>query len=399
MIVIRGTNASYAGFALAFAMTVSQNLILAVRRLTALEQSMVALERVKEYSENIDREPEEYIEPRPDQNWPSDGEIKFSNFSLSYHKDLPLVLKDINLNIPGKSKVGIVGATGCGKSTLALSFFRFVEPQSGSITIDDIDISNVGLTDLRSRIQIVPQDPTILSGRLRDTLDLYNEFTDEEIYVALKRVHLINEDEEEQENVEPEGENTIKIGENMNVFKDLNTVVDEGGANFSQGQKQLICMARSILKRSKLIIFDEATASVDYKTDELISNAIRSEFEQSTILTIAHRLRSVIDYDYILVMENGHIVEFDRPQALLSYQSKFSNMCKAAGTQEFNILRRIANNNNDNHNDNDNDIGNVNSNDNGNAEGNANGSANGSDSGDENKQSQYSSSSSSTLQL
>ncbi|TIB84058.1 multidrug resistance-associated ABC transporter [Wallemia mellicola] len=331
VIVAKGNiSASKAGFALAFAMTVSQNLILAVRRLTSLEQSMVALERVKEYSE-LPSEADEYVEPRPPATWPDVGEVQFENFNLAYAPELPLVLKDINLKVPGKSKVGIVGPTGCGKSTLASAFFRFTEAASGKLTIDGIDVSTIGLTDLRSRLQIVPQDPTIMSGTLREALDLYNQFSDEEILEALRRVHLIDDQDNDKK-------------ENKNVFVNLNTKVDENGQNFSSGERQLLVITKAILNRSKVIIFDESTSAVDYKTDELIQRTIREEFGQSTIFTIAHRLRTVIDYDLIAVMDNGNIVELASPSELLSQTtSRFFKMCKATGSQEFSTLRKIAN--------------------------------------------------------
>ncbi|TIB31951.1 hypothetical protein E3P84_02752 [Wallemia ichthyophaga] len=329
-------NASYAGFALAFAMTVSQNLILAVRRLTSLEQSMVALERVKEYSE-LPSEAAEITKPRPPAAWPHQGNVRFEDFNLSYAPELPLVLKDINLDVNGRSKVGIVGPTGCGKSTLASAFFRFTEAASGRLLIDGIDVSTLGLTDLRTRLQIVPQDPTIMSGTLREALDVYNEFSDEEILDALRRVHLIRGAGSDSES---EVSNTR---ENKNTFVNLNSKVDENGSNLSSGERQLMVITKAILNRSKVIIFDESTSAVDYKTDELIQTTIREEFTNSTIFTIAHRLRTVIDYDVIAVMDSGRIVELGSPAQLLNKQSRFMEMCKATGKQEYSTLKKMAN--------------------------------------------------------
>jgi len=180
------------------------------------------------------------------------------------------VLHGLTFEVNPGEKVGILGRTGSGKSTLALSFFRFVEATEGKILIDGVDLSQVGLADLRSRLTIIPQDPTILSGTLRSTLDVFNEYGDAEIFEALRRVHLIPSSEEE----DPVA--TV----NANVFRDLDSPVSEGGDNFSTGEKQLLCMARAILKRSKVLLMDEATASVDYATDELIGKTIR----QSVIL-------------------------------------------------------------------------------------------------------------------
>ncbi|TFK48986.1 P-loop containing nucleoside triphosphate hydrolase protein [Heliocybe sulcata] len=324
-------DASLAGFALAFSSTVLNDLLFLVRRFVGLEQSMVALERVKEYSE-LQREPPEFIEPRPPQSWPSSGAIKVENLVIRYAPELPNVLHSLDFEIRPGEKVGVLGRTGSGKSTLALSFFRFVEATEGRILIDDMDISQIGLSDLRSRLTIIPQDPTILSGTVRSTLDVFGEYDDAQIYEALRRVHLI-----------PSGDSTEVETENANVFRDLESSVSEGGENFSTGEKQLLCMARAILKRSKVLVMDEATASVDYATDELISKTIRHEFADSTILTIAHRLRTVIDYDRVMLLEQGRIVEFDAPAILLSdSSSRFHALCKATGKDEFAMLKKLA---------------------------------------------------------
>ncbi|KAG2008561.1 ATP-binding cassette transporter [Coprinopsis cinerea AmutBmut pab1-1] len=331
-LVTPSINASLAGFALAFATTITNDLLFMVRRFVALEQSMVALERIKEYSE-LKREPAEFIEPRPPVSWPSQGEIQVEDLVIRYAPELPDVLHNLSFTIKPGEKVGILGRTGSGKSTLALSFFRFVEPVNGRILVDGLDISNIGLTDLRSRITIIPQDPTILSGTLRSTLDVFDEYEDVEIYEALRRVHLLPSggDDETPETV------------NANVFRDLDSSVSEGGENFSTGEKQLLCMARAILKRSKILVMDEATASVDYATDELIGKTIRHEFAESTILTIAHRLRTVIDYDRVMLLDQGQIVEFDKPATLLNDpDSKFYALCKATGKEEFAMLTKMA---------------------------------------------------------
>ncbi|RDB27902.1 ATP-dependent bile acid permease [Hypsizygus marmoreus] len=326
-------SASLAGFALAFASTITNDLLFMVRRFVGLEQSMVALERVKEYSE-LTREPPEYMEPRPPASWPSSGAIDCENLIIRYAPELPDVLHNLNFTVRPGEKVGILGRTGSGKSTLALSFFRFVEATEGRILVDGLDIANIGLTDLRSKLTIIPQDPTILSGSLRSTLDVFNEYEDSEIFEALRRVHLIP-----SEGTPEEHPDTI----NENVFRNLDSAVSEGGENFSTGEKQLLCMARAILKRSKVLVMDEATASVDYATDELIGKTIRQEFAESTILTIAHRLRTVIDYDRVMLLDQGRIAEFDRPSVLLrNPSSKFYSLCKATGRDEFAMLKKMA---------------------------------------------------------
>ncbi|KAI5122627.1 hypothetical protein M0805_008716 [Coniferiporia weirii] len=326
-------DASLAGFALAFAATVTGDLLFMVRRFVGLEQSMVAVERVKEYCE-LQKEGPEFIEPRPPASWPSKGSVECKNLVIRYAPELPSVLHDLNFKVNPGEKVGILGRTGSGKSTLALSFFRFVEPTEGQIIVDGIDISKIGLTDLRSKLTIIPQDPTILSGTVRSTLDVFEEYEDAEIFEALRRVHLlpsVDSPEEDPEEV------------NANVFRNLDSPVSEGGDNFSTGEKQLLCMARAILKRSKILVMDEATASVDYATDELIGKTIRQEFAESTIMTIAHRLRTVIDYNRVMLLDEGRIVEFDRPATLLSDPSShFYALCKAAGKDEFAMLKRMA---------------------------------------------------------
>ncbi|CCM00229.1 uncharacterized protein FIBRA_02257 [Fibroporia radiculosa] len=332
-ILTPGISASLAGFALAFASTVLNDLLFLVRRFVGLEQSLVAVERIKEFSE-LPREPPEFIEPRPPASWPEKGSIKCENLVIRYAPDLPNVLHNLNFEIKPGEKVGVLGRTGSGKSTLALSFFRFVEPNEGRIVIDDLDISKMGLSDLRSKLTIIPQDPTILSGTLRSTLDVFNEYEDAEIYEALRRVHLIPSSDTPAEDAE-----TV----NANVFRNLDSAVSEGGENFSSGEKQLLCMARAILKRSKVLLMDEATASVDYATDELIGKTIRHEFAESTILTIAHRLRTVIDYDRVMLLDQGRIAEFDKPGALLADpSSSFHALCKATGKNEFSVLKKMA---------------------------------------------------------
>ncbi|PSR83534.1 hypothetical protein PHLCEN_2v5688 [Hermanssonia centrifuga] len=332
----------------------------------------VAVERSKEYTDIV-REKPEYVEPRPPTSWPLKGEIKCEGLLIRYAPDLPDVLHNLSFDIKPGEKVGVLGRTGSGKSTLALSFFRFVEPTEGRILIDGLDISKIGLTDLRSKLTIIPQDPTILSGTLRSTLDVFHEYDDKEIYEALRRVHLIPaEDAAEEEN----------DAANANVFRNLDSNISEGGENLSAGEKQLLCMARAILKRTKVLVMDEvrvfilfyyyeqrcliltsarqATASVDYATDELIGKTIRHEFAESTILTIAHRLRTIIDYDrvgldvsivttvahrhpQVILLDQGSIAEFDKPARLLSNpNSRFYSLCKATGKNEFAMLKKMA---------------------------------------------------------
>ncbi|KAL5480838.1 hypothetical protein ACEPAI_9778 [Sanghuangporus weigelae] len=302
-------DASLAGYSLVFATTVTQD----VQRFVQLEQSM-EMERVKEYSDLIKEGPE-FTEPRPPASWPSKGAVECKGLTIRYAPDLPDVLRDLSFKVNPGEKVGIVGRTGSGKSTLALSFFRFVEATEGRILIDGVDISKIGLTDLRGKLTIIPQDPNIFSGTLRSTLDVFDEHMDAELYEALRRVHLI------PSATERVADDAI----NQNIFCNLESQISEGGDNLSAGQKQLLCLARAILKRSKLLVMDEATASVDYATDELIGKTITNEFDDSTIFTIAHRLRTVSGYSRVMVLDQGRIVEF-----------------VAQGKEEFSVLKKLA---------------------------------------------------------
>ncbi|KAG9092399.1 hypothetical protein FS749_015765 [Ceratobasidium sp. UAMH 11750] len=328
----KSIDASFAGFAISMAVGITYDVILFVRRFVGLEQSMIALERTEEFS-ILPREGPEVVEPRPRETWPESGQIVVEGLVVRYAPDLPKVLHGLDFEIPAGSKSGVLGRTGGGKSTLASSFFRFVEAAEGRIIIDGVDISQLGLSDLRSRVTIIPQDPTILSGTIRSTLDIFDQYKDHEIFEALRRVHLLPSSEEPLH----------EMGENINLFRDLDSPVGEGGENFSAGEKQLMCMARAILKHSKVLVCDEATASVDYVTDELISQTIRKEFVDSTIIAIAHRLRTIIDYDKVIVLDQGRIAEYDEPSKLLTDPaSKFHALCKASGTRQFAILKQMA---------------------------------------------------------
>ncbi|KAF5098737.1 hypothetical protein D0Z00_001896 [Geotrichum galactomycetum] len=340
-LVVLGANkidAGLAGVSLSYALTFSNNILWVVRIYSNLEMSMNAVERIQEYIEN---EPEnEFVIPdsRPPANWPSRGEIEVTNLSLRYAPDLPRVIEDVTFKVNSFNKIGIVGRTGAGKSTIITSFFRFLEAETGTIKIDGIDISKIGLKDLRENMAIIPQDPILFVGTIRSNLDPFDQYTDDEVYAVLRRVNLIKANENVEDSESSSSDNS---NENINQFKNLNSTVTEGGANLSQGQRQLICLARSILKSPKLLFLDEATASIDYESDALIQRTIREEFSQATILTIAHRLRSIIDYDKILVLDAGHVAEFDSPyKLLLDKKSIFYSMCENSG--ELDTLIELA---------------------------------------------------------
>ncbi|CAL8093853.1 unnamed protein product [Calicophoron daubneyi] len=231
-------------------------------------------------------------------NWPSKGEIVFENYSTRYREGLQLTLKSLNLIVKPGEKIGVVGRTGAGKSTLTLALFRLIEAAGGRILIDGVDIEKIGLHDLRSKITIIPQDPVIFSGTLKFNLDPTKERSDEELWAALEGAHM-------KEFIEAQPDR-------------LNFICAEGGCDLSAGQRQLICLARALLRKTKILILDEATAAVDAKTDDLIQNHIRTTFSDHTILTIAHRLSTVMDYNRILVLKDGWIAECDTPNNLLA---------------------------------------------------------------------------------
>ncbi|RKP09575.1 P-loop containing nucleoside triphosphate hydrolase protein [Thamnocephalis sphaerospora] len=317
-------DAALAGFALSFALGFVDIVIWVVRMYGIVEMNMNSIERISEYL-TIEQEPPAFIEDnRVAENWPDAGEIKVESLVIQYTPDHDPVVRDLSFNIQPGERVGIVGRTGAGKSTLAISFFRFVEATSGRIIIDNVDISQIGLHDLRSHLTIIPQDPILFNGTIRSNLDPFNMHSNETIWNALRRSHLIGEGDER-----PPG------------LESLGAQVTENGSNFSQGQRQLLAMARALLSSNKLIIMDEATASVDFETDAKIQHTIREEFANATLLCIAHRLRTIIDYDKVLVMDAGRAVEFDSPYALIQKPSGlFRQLCERSG--EFDTLVSLA---------------------------------------------------------
>lgn len=239
-------------------------------------------------------------------------------------------------------RVGVVGRTGAGKSSLTLALFRFLEAREGSVHIDGIDVSKIGLHDLRSRIAIIPQDPVLFSGTVRSNLDAFDQHTDSELYDALQRVHLIratgttSRDEPARSGSGSNTPNPAAAPDtNTNPFASLSSRISEGGLNLSQGQRQLLCLARAIVSRPKIMVLDEATSAVDMATDVLIQRSIREEFQDSTLIVIAHRLSTIADFDKILVMDDGVGVEFDGPKELLGKDGGvFKGMVEQSGERE-----------------------------------------------------------------
>ncbi|KAL2038443.1 hypothetical protein N7G274_008782 [Stereocaulon virgatum] len=364
VILSMGTiDAGSAGLSLTYAVMFTENVLWLVRLYSINEQNMNSVERVKEYIE-VEQEAKAIIdEARPAANWPSQGAIQFLNYSTRYRSDLDPVLKDLTFSIRPGERVGIVGRTGAGKSSLALALFRGLEAEEGKIVIDDVDIGLIGLQDLREAITIVPQDPTLFTGTVRSNLDPFDVFTDEEIFATLRRVQLVGaptsatgsssatpvvpniltppespQSSEDSANDNSSVDDNTDLArkmtnnrENANIFKNLSSPISESGSNLSQGQRQLLCLARALLKAPRVLLMDEATASIDYATDSKIQDTLR-EVKESTIITIAHRLQTIIDYDKVLVLDKGKLIEYDAPwELILRDGGIFRGMCEMSG--------------------------------------------------------------------
>ncbi|XP_042720016.1 multidrug resistance-associated protein 1 isoform X1 [Lagopus leucura] len=299
------------GLSVSYSLQITAYLNWLVRMTSDLETNIVAVERVKEYAE-MEKEAEWSIEEAaPANTWPEEGKVEFRGFGLRYREDLDLVLKNINITINGGEKIGIVGRTGAGKSSLTLGLFRINEAAEGEIIIDGINIAKIGLHDLRFKITIIPQDPILFSGSLRMNLDPFDQHSDEDIWRSLELAHLKNF---------------------VSSLPDkLHHECSEGGENLSVGQRQLVCLARALLRKSKILVLDEATAAVDLETDNLIQSTIKSQFEECTVLTIAHRLNTIMDYTRVLVLDRGEVVECDSPDNLLQAKGLFYSMAKDSG--------------------------------------------------------------------
>jgi len=332
----------------------------ACRSWTTLELDLNSVERIVEYLD-LPQEPPTIIEAnRPPAYWPSSAQnqtlVSVENLSIKYAEDLPSVIQNVSFSLNAGERIGLLGRTGSGKSTLAMSILRFVDPSSGKIIIDGVDISTIGIHDLRSRLTFIPQDAALFSGNLRDNLDPFGEHTDAECLDVLQRVQMTTQNPSHRTSrvsstaatptssrppsiVGVEREDTASsIGSTVTNMEgkttvSLDTQVSAGGTNFSQGQRQLISMARALLRRSSIIVLDEATSSIDFATDAKIQATIREEFTGSLLLTVAHRIRTIIDYDRLLVLDKGKIVEFDTPLRLIQKENGiFRNMCLKSGT-------------------------------------------------------------------
>lgn len=318
-------SASATGLILSYAMNIPNLLSLSLRAITQIENEFNSVERLNHYAYDLAQEaPHEIPETEPPKEWPQRGSINFKNVNMRYRPELPYVLKNVNLNIKEHEKIGFCGRTGAGKSTFMTCLYRLTE-FDGEIEIDGHDISKLGLHSLRSKLTIIPQDPVLFVGTIRSNLDPFGEYSDEQLWSALVTSDLIKADELEITKRQASDD------DNLHKFH-LFRIVDDDGANFSLGERQLIALARALVRKTKILILDEATSSVDYETDAMIQNTIANEFSDCTILSIAHRLKTILTYDRIVVMDKGEVVEFDAPKVL--YNNKdgiFRSMCDQSG--------------------------------------------------------------------
>ena len=325
-------DASIAGFAMSFALDFSQNIIFAVRFYANLEMDMNAAERIIEYSE-LKIEPQEG--ETPPAAWPTKGTMEIENLEVAYAEDLDPVLKGISFSVKNNERIGVVGRTGAGKSSLTLALFRFLEPRGGKVMVDGLDISKIDLHSLRSRLAIIPQDPVLFSGTIRSNLDPFDNYTDAELRECLGRAHLTESLPATPANEPSSAAGSTIAPKNANIFKDLSSNISESGGNLSQGQRQLLCLARAIVSRPKIMVLDEATSAVDMTTDTLIQRSIRDEFTDSTLIVIAHRLSTIADFDRILVLSDGKVAEFGTPRELWEKDNgMFRDMCEHSGERD-----------------------------------------------------------------
>lgn len=291
-----------------------------IREWSNLENQMTSVERLIEYSD-LPSEPDNGNKTPPT-TWPHEGKIVMKDLSMRYAEDMPSVLKNLHLKVNPREKIGIVGRTGAGKSSFVSTLFRLA-PLEGSIAIDDLACDDMPLSSLRSKLSIIPQEPILFSGTLRKNLDPFDEYKDEALWNAL---------------------NEVELGSALSQSPGgLFAHVADGGANFSVGERQLLCLARAIVRNNKILILDEATANIDLQTDELIQNTIRRKFKDCTVLTIAHRLHTVMDSDKILVLNEGRVEEFDHPYTLLqNKEGKFYGLVQETGKGMADGLTEIA---------------------------------------------------------
>ncbi|XP_027367226.1 ABC transporter C family member 10-like [Abrus precatorius] len=305
-----GTFASgFIGMALSYGLSLNMSLVNSIQNQCYITNYIISVERLNQYMHIPSEAPEIIEEKRPPVNWPVAGRVEINELQIRYRPDAPLVLRGITCTFEGGHKIGIVGRTGSGKSTLIGALFRLVEPAGGSIIVDGIDICSIGLHDLRSRFGIIPQDPTLFNGTVRYNLDPLSQYSDQEIWQVLEKCQLQEAVQEKEEG--------------------LDSSVVEAGANWSMGQRQLFCLGRVLLRRSQILVLDEATASIDNATDLILQKTIRTEFADCTVITVAHRIPTVMDSTKVLAISDGKLVEYDEPMNLMKREgSLFGKLVK-----------------------------------------------------------------------
>uniref|UniRef100_A0A8C1ZV06 ATP-binding cassette sub-family C member 5 n=1 Tax=Cyprinus carpio TaxID=7962 RepID=A0A8C1ZV06_CYPCA len=309
---------AYAGLAISYAVQLTGLFQFTVRLLSETEARFTSVERINHYIKNLESEGPRQIcgSSAPASSWPEEGRITFQNVEMRYRDDLPLVLKNLSFSVLPEETVGIVGRTGSGKSSLGVALFRLAELSRGSIIIDGVNIAHIGLEDLRSKLSVIPQEPVLFIGTVRSNLDPWDQYTDAQIWEALEKTHIKD-----------------MVSQLPNS---LHSEVTDNGENFSVGERQLLCVARALLRHSKILLLDEATAAIDTETDRLIQDTIRTSFSGCTSLVIAHRLNTVLSCDRIMVLDQGQILEFDTPSNLLADEnSRFRAMMEAISVKSI----------------------------------------------------------------
>ncbi|XP_044468025.1 ABC transporter C family member 10-like [Mangifera indica] len=299
----------FIGMALSYGLSLNISLVMSIQNQCTIANYIISVERLNQYMHVPSEAPEVIEDSRPPSNWPAVGKVDICDLQIRYRPDAPLVLRGISCTFEGGHKIGIVGRTGSGKTTLIGALFRLVEPAGGKIIVDGIDICKIGLHDLRSRFGIIPQDPTLFNGTVRYNLDPLSEHADKEIWEVLGKCQLREAVQEKEEG--------------------LDSLVVDDGSNWSMGQRQLFCLGRALLRRSRILVLDEATASIDNATDTILQKTIRTEFADCTVITVAHRIPTVMDCNMVLSISDGKLVEYDEPMKLMKQEgSLFGQLVK-----------------------------------------------------------------------
>ncbi|KAH3669246.1 hypothetical protein OGAPHI_001367 [Ogataea philodendri] len=318
---------AYAGLILTYVFNIVGILSFLLRSATEVENQMNSVERLKFYAFDLQQEAAfDVPENDPESEWPAFGAISFNSASMKYREGLPYAVKGLDLKVGAGEKIGVCGRTGAGKSSVMYCLFRLAE-YDGQITIDGVDISKIGLHKLRTKLSIIPQDPVLFSGTVRSNLDPFQEHSDDKLWTVLTKAGLIDASIIDQVKVQK------KSDRNLHKFH-LERLVEDDGSNFSLGERQLLALARALVKGSRILVLDEATSSVDYETDAKVQKTISREFADCTVLCIAHRLKTIVNYDRIMVLDKGEIVELDRPRNLYEQGGIFRSMCDKSGVVE-----------------------------------------------------------------